>query len=462
LIQGVENIKKVLKQSSSSSSSSTFIFVLRKFFAMPAKASNIYVVDDSGIAPQPNETSTIEPHNRINFITHRGLAKLLTGPGLGPLVQRFEQNLSNCILELNVNEQWTAVDDLLQWFKIDVTNACLDTMGGPILLSVDPEFAQNFWGYSSCLPWMSKGLPRFMNPRAHALRDSLFASVKEWHRIARESWTESDVSADGETDRVWGCKFFRERHQEMLQVDNYDHDAIAAQDFAALWDFNHNIVLAIFWSILEIFRDLDLLQRVRDEVAVCQNDSASGFDTQKLVRQPLLQSIFAETLRLRVNTYISRSSGGASLTTQDWHVPEGSTIFISSTPAHRDPAVWNEGYLKSHPLDTFWALVYPGEPFSEPTKRTAPDDQAEKRHGPQFQLGPFLAGSWIPFGGGESMCPGRHLAKKQLLMTCAIMVRDFDIQVLASREAMQMNWWTFGFGVQQPCGPVPILARRRA
>lgn len=39
---------------------------------------------------------------------------------------------------------------------------------------------------------------------------------------------------------------------------------------------------------------------------------------------------------------------------------------------------------------------------------------------PYFSLD-GLNGSWIPYGGGFRACPGRHFAKREILMTLAVM-----------------------------------------
>lgn len=45
-----------------------------------------------------------------------------------------------------------------------------------------------------------KGLPRFLLPKAYALRAKGLLDVKEWQAIARAKFNEHDVDEDGDSD----------------------------------------------------------------------------------------------------------------------------------------------------------------------------------------------------------------------------------------------------------------------
>ena len=70
---------------------------------------------------------------------------------------------------------------------------------------------------------------------------------------------------------------------------------------------NSNSMHSTFWLFYELFRDLSLLSRAQTEIAACILRSTPQnleFDIPKLCNQPLLQSCYAETLRMRVAVYI--------------------------------------------------------------------------------------------------------------------------------------------------------------
>ena len=115
-----------------------------------------------------------------------------------------------------------------------------------------------------------------------------------------------------------------------------------------------------------------------------------GFDVTKLTSDALLQSIFAEILRLRVAALVVRQptdAKGFSLP-GGWHIKPKETISMSTRTELMDPGVWNAGdAVNPHPLDRFWAerfLVYPDDPQSgplrEPKRRSgAVDTEAMSR-----------------------------------------------------------------------------------
>ena len=218
---------------------------------------------------------------------------------------------------------------------------------------------------------------------------------------------------------------------------------------------------------MECFSDPSLLARVRQEVEKCIFQTGSGkhrFEIKKLGRNPLLQSIYAETLRLRIAAFIMRSPERENMKINEWTVPKDDIVLIATTPAHMDGKVWNTGKINEHPIHRFWAdrfLIYPGDPCSGPVKRTSHQETSKLLEGNDavFSLD-GLEGSWIPYGGGFRACPGRHFAKREILMTVAVMVTLFDIEIDGSR-ALQTDPRVNGLGAQRPKNPIPFRIRKR-
>ena len=203
----------------------------------------------------------------------------------------------------------------------------------------------------------------------------------------------------------------------------------------------------------------------------------STFDKSKLFENPLLQSLYAETLRLHVAAYVIRSPERAALRLDQWVFPKDTIMNVSTYHAQMDDEVWSTGYNGcQHPLDEFWAdrfLVYPGIDESGPLKVPAttisrcvtPVVDLQGKHsdvqGPRFSL-EGLEGAWIPYGGGQRICPGRHFAKQEMLLTLALLCSKFEIDMGdTSIRGPKHDWHGFGFGALSPSTPTPFKIRVR-
>lgn len=188
------------------------------------------------------------------------------------------------------------------------------------------------------------------------------------------------------------------------------------------------------------------MARVRAEIEPCR--TATGFDIDQLLKLPLLQSVYAEVLRMRVHMLITRIPQYDNMHVGHCTVPRGQMAVMSTTVAHMDPDAWNTGHDNEHPLDQFWA------------DRFLVDDPSPQHPKKSFTTEP-VTGAWFPYGGGPRMCPGRHFAKRDIIFTAALMVTMFDMDIQADVPSLQMDMRGFGLGTMAVSGAVPVRIRRR-
>lgn len=242
-----------------------------------------------------------------------------------------------------------------------------------------------------------------------------------------------------------------------------------------------NAIPAIGWMLLEVLQRPDLLERVQAEIAphIIWNPSSPvsiKVDIDVLCQQTLVQSIYAEVLRVHNGTVISRVPKSSGFNIGGWSFPKNEPIMVSSFDTARNSLIWNQGTPDDpHLVDEFWPerfILDPSNVSSGPVLPQNSHDERlrmqshqqqeleDKQQSPKFSLD-GTDGSWVPYGGGSRMCPGRHFAKKELIVTMAIFLTVFEIELLPRNDWIQHDMRYFMFGVMHPKGAIPARIRRR-
>jgi cytochrome P450 len=251
---------------------------------------------------------------------------------------------------------------------------------------------------------------------------------------------------------------------------------------------NANSIPAVFWMIVEAVQRPDLLSQALGEVLTSQSWSQlstnSSMDIESLCNMPILQSMYAETLRLYTSLFALRSAPHGDFNLGNFTIPKDELIAVDTRVGAMNRSIWNVGDAQSpHPIDQFWAerfLVYPDDPksgplrfnsskpkaFAPPAEAFDPSHPNNNGKGPQFTMD-GLSGAWFPFGGGTRQCPGRNFAKQEIILSFALMFSKLDIELLGDADsavnvrARKPNMKYYGLGTLPPRGKVPFRIRRR-
>jgi hypothetical protein len=163
-------------------------------------------------------------------------------------------------------------------------------------------------------------------------------------------------------------------------------------------------------ALIHIANTGNLSSRIRQEIDMhFPQQGLEGVDLKKLANNPLLSSIYAETLRLHVKSFIVINAPLNDICISGYKFSRGSIGLVNSDISHMDTNFWN---TKNglYPLQSFWAerfLTDPDDPSSGP-KRVASQEEhsprpnhdgsdAVERHCSMRGL----EGSWIPYGGAS-------------------------------------------------------------
>ena len=115
-------------------------------------------------------------------------------------------------------------------------------------------------------------------------------------------------------------------------------------------------------------------------------------------------------------------------------------------------------------------MVYKDDPLSGPRRVDAAKvkggEEVEKTEGGEAAAPKFapekVAGQFIPYGGGENICPGRFYAKQEAMAGMAMFLAKFEIELqLEPGRVLEPNKKQFGFGVMEPKGEIRARMRRR-
>lgn len=234
VVAGQENIKAVWKEPNLHVRPYKELAVIT-MAKMPKETLEFWKWDDSGHHAQPHPESNVPPHLRIDYLTHSSVARLLTGPGLKPLADRFTQNL---MIRLStseyLDEEWSQLPDLFAFMQDELFPAAVEAMCGETLLSVNPRFVGDFWAFNKGLPYLAKGYPRWMVPSAYRARDVVLNSLKKWH-VAIASELKCPPIAMDEWSPDFGVELVRFRHEAWSKMPLMNEDAAATEDIGMIW-----------------------------------------------------------------------------------------------------------------------------------------------------------------------------------------------------------------------------------
>ncbi|KAL8737233.1 MAG: hypothetical protein Q9181_001887 [Wetmoreana brouardii] len=435
VVSGPESVIAYFKDSKDLSTTSRSIAIMVNAFGCPS-----HLVD--AFKPQSPAKSSTQPEENVEQLIHKAVKAGLSGAHLEALTARFQEYLAEQIetdSTYDAGDRWTHLPDLNAFVEKHVFEAAVRSMFGTYMLSLNPTLAVDFWKFNRVIGSLFMGLPRWMNPAAFRMRDKMLRSIEKWQKHAREKCRIEDLK-DVDWEPYYGSKFIRDRQGLLTKRGITDETARAAENFAFMWATNSNSVPAATWFLFEILHDSSLRSRVHSSLPPAalkrskvgnQSTSLPVFDTPKLCSDPLLQSLYAETLRLRVAVLVVREPARDNYSFRGWHIKKSEVLSVSTRTEAMNREIWNTGGIGDpHPLDTMWAdrfIVDPKDPSSGPLR--VPKEKRNKSNIPPLRdvdAGkPYfsmdgLSASWIPYGGGLSLCPGRDFAKQEIITTAAI------------------------------------------
>ncbi|KAL8662900.1 MAG: hypothetical protein Q9202_004322 [Teloschistes flavicans] len=191
-----------------------------------------------------------------------------------------------------------------------------------------------------------------------------------------------------------------------------------------------------FWTLVHIFSRPALLAELRAEIAgiveeTSEATAASG--TGRTVRSipvsklkehcPLLLSTYQETLRVQTHNANTRWVKTDTLLADRYFLKADSVIQIPGYPVHMLPSIWGPDAQSFNP-----------HRFIKIEKKKDRGENRVKQHPASFRS----------FGGGATLCPGRHFATAEICAAAAMFVMRFEVAPVGDGGEWNHPDWAHG------------------
>lgn len=380
-------------------------------------------------------------HERINELTHHFTKALdgVLGKDAGEVVKMGEIGL-------------------YEWLRDRMFTASCYALLGEKLLEMYPTFCEDFYGFDGEFLMFFFRFPGFLIKDAVQRRDRIFDNLEKWSKEMYRLSGGTPVDPEGPAwEPLFGSRLNRARHLD-YEARGLNSRSSAALDLGITFGLSSNAIPAAGWMLFHILApgNPKLLERVLAEIKISRKDDGD-LDVPTLVVQPLLQSIWTETLRLYTDVLVTRNCPEDITLPLDesgkHHVlfRAGENVFAPSFLGHHDSNVWS---METAPYDVFHAERFL---FTDP--KTGQETFSMSR----------TTGKFFPFGGGKTICPGRIFAKQEALGALAMVLLRFDFDVKGFVDVDKKPTNSFpgmpkafpGSGALSPGGDMRVRIRRR-
>lgn len=230
---------------------------------------------------------------------------------------------------------------------------------------------------------------------------------------------------------------FIEEHRAVLSRHVDDLEAARVR-LSMLWASQANTVPAAFWAVALLVEHPSALAEVVAEVdGVATHGSAPSH-----ADQPRLDSAITETLRLCAGSTTLRTvlepvtlelvSGRRCA------LRPGDHVAVFPYLSHRDPEVFEDPEAFRH------------------------DRFVSERGARQFYKGGQRLGFPVmPFGGGETMCPGRFLAHREIKALVTTLLANHELEAIEGQSRPAFDLSRSGLGILPPVGSLRVRVRPR-
>ncbi|RDW80338.1 cytochrome P450-12 [Coleophoma crateriformis] len=304
------------------------------------------------------------------------------------------------------DEGGVAVPNLYLWVRDAITFATAHSLlGKENPFENNPSLVEDLWTFEGSLPHLlTKPFPTITVRKGYLARNKLQAVLGKYYTAMH------DVNDPTVAQLTRG-------RANVLRGYGFSGVEVAQAEVMLPVAATTNSVPTMYWLICSLFAKPALVDRIREEVLPLLEKGGDSdpdvvtINISRLEREcPLLVSCYREIMRL-FNQNVSMRRILADTTINDgkgnsYLLKKGVDVQIASGIVHRMQGIWGDDVLEFNP-----------ERFLPPTGKSAGQVEKEKTK----------KNAYIPFGGGQHLCPGRNFALAEILAISSALVVGFDL-----------------------------------
>jgi hypothetical protein len=326
--------------------------------------------------------------------------------------------------------------ELFKFTTRKITAASMHTFYGPRNpFAVNPALIEAFWDWErDIVAYMTGVFP------------TVFAR-KAYYGLEKCTKAFTSYLEQGYIKDAYSLLQNRQRLHEESGISTPDQ---ARLEMGIAFAFNSNAGSTSFWVLQNIFARPDLLAQIRDEIranALVAPDTISF--TKLRDACPLINSVYRETMRLIAPLTSARYVLEDTLLGGEYLLRKDTVVQIAGHIMHHDVHTWGPDVEEFNPRRFF---------YSASGSKSGVDGSVTDKS--QVHAAAFRS-----FGGGASLCPGRHFAQAEVVSLAAVMAYGFDM--LPPKGKKEVAWnprrddTKFPFAVIKPLSEVNVRLQRR-
>ncbi|KAK4081308.1 uncharacterized protein Triagg1_2840 [Trichoderma aggressivum f. europaeum] len=354
---------------------------------------------------------------------------LAPGPGVNLPGQMCSDVVTDAVNAFGA--EW-ATRDLYQWLRDVITLGTANGLYGPKSpVAVDKSLIEDIWAFDENQLRLSWGLlPNLIAPTGVRTLNKISNAFQQFFQSGNASLASDAVKLGIATARKMD-----------VSIEDYSRIEVFNVSVATV-----NTVPTAVAMIQNILANSNLLQALRKELesVLIIKETPNGRQAEldighAEIECPLLHACYQEALRIGSTPTCNRA------------VLED--VVLTDPDTGRE-VLFKKGWRVSiptfllHNRDTFWG----GDAESFGPEKFLPGGIATDGKGKVKTQG------FVPYGGGAHLCPGRHLAKMEILASSALVVMALDCE--AQNGFVTQNYAS-NSGAKKPIGLDNVKIRRR-